>query len=341
MTWEDLITDIVDTIPSVSDIILSEQGDYCVLANGSANKLELPECLRSQWKALMDRLFPEREVQGYTVEGAVTLAGHRFRLSALKHRNGQSVVMRLLPAAIPTPETIHFYPSVVDHFKSLDHGLILLVGPTGSGKSTTIASLLQERMRVAPENVITIEDPIEYLYPSDTRSNIFQREVGRDCASFGDGLRDALRQAPHVIMLGEIRDEETALTALKASESGHLVVSTVHAHSVDQACLRFVKLLANHHVDNVCDALAGTLQMAIAQTLIYNPELKRRVSVHEVALMTSAIATHIRNKKFERIPNELVVGSKRGQFSWERSVEQRVASGLLPQDFDAATRLAV
>lgn len=348
MNWEDLIVDILDSFPGVSDIILCEEGDYCVLANGSANRRQLPAELRSAWPELMQTLFPIdcrehdplAKEEKFTLEGAITLAGSRFRLSALKHSHGASVVMRLLPYSIPTPEDIKLYPSVVDRFLKLDHGLVLLIGPTGSGKSTTIASMIQERMIAVPENIITIEDPIEYVYPQDSVSNIFQREVGRDCESFGGGLRDALRQAPHMIMLGEIRDEETALTALKAAESGHVVVSTVHAHSVDQACLRFIKLLANYNPENVCDALAGTLQLAIAQTLVYNPELKRRVSLHEVMFMTSAIAAHIRNQKFERIPNELTVGSRKGQISWERSVEERIDENLLPPDYEAGHRLA-
>ncbi len=348
MTWDQLITDILDAFPGVSDIILSENGDYCVLANGSANKLTLPECLKGTWPELMRLLFPNQcreanpltQDENFTLEGAVTLAGCRFRLSALKHSHGSSVVMRLLPCSIPTPEKISLYPSMVEHFKNLDYGLVLLIGPTGSGKSTTIASLIQERMNEIPENIITIEDPIEYIYRHDSVSNIFQREVGRDCASFGRGLRDALRQAPHLIMIGEIRDEETALTALKAAESGHVVVSTVHAHSVDQACLRFIKLLANYNPENVCDALAGTLRLAIAQTLVYNPEIKRRVSLHEVMMMTNAIAAHIRSQKFERIPNELTIGSRRGQISWEHSVEDRISQNLLPPDYEAGNRLA-
>lgn len=348
MTWEHLITDILEAFPRLSDIILSENGDYCVLSNGAAHKLKLPECLRDSWPDLMMLLFPNRfrgqdlplDEKTFTLEGAITLAGSRFRLSALKHSQGSSVVMRLLPYLIPKPGEIELYPSVVERFKKLDHGLVLLIGPTGSGKSTTIASLIQERMSGIPENIITIEDPIEYVYQQDSVSNIFQREVGRDCESFGTGLRDALRQAPHLIMIGEIRDEETALTALKAAESGHVVVSTVHAHSVDQACLRFIKLLANYNPENVCDALAGTLQMALAQTLVFNPEIKRRVSLHEVMFMTSAIAAHIRNQKFERIPNELTIGSRRGQISWARSVEERISLNLLPPDFEFGNRLA-
>ncbi len=346
MNWEDLITDILDTFPRLSDIILSEQGDYCVLINGSAQRIPLPDCLRDRWQDLINLLFPDRisdlseDRNAFTLEGAVTLAGSRFRLSALRHSQGQSVVMRLLPYEIPSPNDIHLYPPVVERFKQLDHGLVLLIGPTGSGKSTTIASLIQERLHEVPENIITIEDPIEYVYPHNSVSNIFQREVGRDCESFGRGLRDALRQAPHLIMIGEIRDEETALTALKAAESGHVVVSTVHAHSVDQACLRFIKLLADYNPENVCDALAGTLKLAIAQTLIYNPEIRSRVSIHEVMFMTSAIAAHIRAQKFERIPNELTVGSKRGQISWERSIEHRINEELLPPDFESGNRLA-
>ena len=291
MTWEHLIIDILEAFPRVSDIILSENNDYCVLANGAAHKLKLPDCLSDSWPDLMALLFPNHRTvdddpfhcDTHTVEGAVTLAGSRFRLSALKHSHGHSVVMRLLPFLIPSPEEIDLYPSVVERFKKLDHGLVLLIGPTGSGKSTTIASLIQARMEEIPENIITIEDPIEYVYKQDSISNIFQREVGR---------------------------------------------------------LRFIKLLADYNPENVCDALAGTLQLAVAQTLIYNSEIKRRVSLHEVMFMTNAIQAHIRAQKFERIPNELIIGSRRGQISWERSVGERIAQNLLPANFQIGNRLA-
>jgi twitching motility protein PilT len=173
------------------------------------------------------------------VDSAIDLHGRRYRVSQMVTKGRLRWVLRLLPNVIPKPEEIKVPPAAMKSFLEAKNGLFLICGPTGSGKSTTIASMVLSRAKRRREHVISFEDPIEFFYPEDLPSLISQREMGTDEIDFGKALRAALRQAPDVIILGEIRDGETAEIALQAAETGHVVVATLHTSSAAQTVHAF------------------------------------------------------------------------------------------------------
>lgn len=212
-------------------------------------------------------------------------------------------------------------------FLEAKNGLFLVCGATGSGKSTTIASMILHRAERTQEHVVTFEDPIEYLYPEGTPSLISQREIGEDDHDFGMALRASLRQAPDVILVGEIRDGETAEIALQAAETGHVVVATLHTSSAAQTVQRFLKLVPSDRLENSQASLADTLRLILCQRLLFDDVRQRRFAVHELLLQYDSTMNLIRRGEFKKLDQEMETGSKKGMISWERSIEMRMAEG--------------
>ena len=234
---------------------------------------------------------------------AVSFAGQRFRASVWRQRGTLAVTLRLIPAAVPRLEDLGLPVSVTD-LAELTSGLVLFCGPTGSGKSTSMASVVDRINRSRSEHILTIEDPVEYMH-RDQASLVRQREVGADTASFGIGLRAALRQDPDVILVGELRDAETMQTALTASETGHLVLATVHASSTAQVVNRIVNSFPAAQQDQVRQQLAASLQAVVAQLLLPTAAGDSRVLACEVLVASPAVRNMIRDNRLHELGSVL------------------------------------
>ncbi|MGI8602808.1 MAG: type IV pilus twitching motility protein PilT [Verrucomicrobiales bacterium] len=261
---------------------------------------------------------------------AISFAGRRYRVNRLTTRGRLRWVMRLLPNKIPHPNDIGVPAGAMKAIMEAKNGLFLICGPTGSGKSTTIASLLKYRAERKREHLVTFEDPIEFLFPDKLPSLVTQREMGEDEHNFGQALRASLRQAPDVILVGEIRDGETAEIAMQAAETGHVVVATLHTNSASQTVSRFLKLIPAERVDSAQETLADILRLILCQRLLADPVQNRRFSIHELLLQYDSVANLIRLGQFKKLDQEIETGWKRGLLSWQRSLEIRQSEGFTP-----------
>jgi twitching motility protein PilT len=255
---------------------------------------------------------------------SVTIQGVRCRLNILQSARGIGFAIRLLASFQATLEKLNLHPGLkqlVEH----PHGLILVSGPTGCGKSSTLAAMIQEINLTQARHIVTLESPIEYAF-RPRRSFIRQREVGRDTPSFQQALLDVLREDPDVVMVGEMRDADTLRLTLNAAETGHLVLSTVHSSSCAEALQRIVGAFPPEIQNNVASQLADCLLAVICQRLRFRPDLKMRVPECEVLVGTTPIKAFIRNRDFFKIPQALETGADHGMWTldrYRRWMEQR------------------
>lgn len=241
----------------------------------------------------------------------------RFRVNVYFQRGFAAAALRLIPAQIRTLEELNMPPLMHD-FTKLNQGFVLIVGPAGHGKSTTLAALLDEVNHKRNDHIITIEDPIEYIFSQD-RCIISQREVGMDTLSFNDGLRAVLRQDPDVVMIGEMRDPETIATAMTAAETGHLVFSTLHTNSASQTIDRIIDSFPPNQQGQIISQLASTLVGIVSERLV--PRLGGgRIPATEVMLMNPAIRNLIREKKIYQIDLVIETNVQEGMMSLNRSL---------------------
>jgi len=264
------------------------------------------------------------------VDYAMEIGDCRFRVSRMTTRGRLRWVMRLLPSEIPSPDAISCPPAALKSFLENKHGLFLVCGATGSGKSTTIASMLTARAAMRQEHVISFEDPIEYVLPTNLPSLISQREIGADELDFSSSLRAALRQAPDVIVIGEIRDGQTAEIALQAAETGHAVVATLHTSSAAQTVQRFLKLVPSERMENAMLSFADSMRMILCQRLLLDEQRGKRFPIHELLLEYDSVCGVIRRGEFKKLDHELETGMARGMFSFEHSLKQKEYDGWRP-----------
>jgi len=245
----------------------------------------------------------------------------RFRVNVYFQREFVAAALRLIPAEIRTIEELSLAP-VLHDFARMNQGFILIVGPAGHGKSTTLAAVLDEVNHTRNDHIITIEDPIEYIFSQD-RAIVSQREVGNDTHSFADGLRAILRQDPDVIMVGEMRDPETIATAMTAAETGHLVFSTLHTNSASQTIDRIIDSFPPNQQGQVISQLASTLVSTVSQRLI--PRVGGgRVPAMEIMLVNPAIRNLIRERKIYQVDLVIETSAQEGMLSLNRSLASLV-----------------
>ncbi len=255
----------------------------------------------------------------------------RFRVNIFRQRGSASVVMRLVPNKIPALESLGL-PPVVKSLAEEERGIVLVTGTTGSGKSTTMASMIDHLNRNHSRHVLTIEDPIEFLH-SDRRSIINQREIGNDTDDFSTALRRLLRQDPDVIMIGEIRDAETIETALNAAETGHMVISTLHTLNATETINRIIGLFPPHLQQQVRAMLASTLRGVISQRLVPRIDGTGRLAAVEVLVMTGRARDMILDPaETSRIHEVIREGEYDGMQSYDQSLYNLVMKGLVSVD---------
>ncbi len=245
-----------------------------------------------------------------------TVAGVRCRINILQTARGVGLAIRLLGSFQATLETLNLHPDL-RRIVTPTNGLAIVSGPTGSGKSSTLAALIQEINLSESRHIITIESPIEYTF-RPRRAFIRQREVGRDTPSFEQALLDSLREDPDVLMVGEMREPETMRLTLNAAETGHLVLTTVHSGTCAEALQRIVAAFPADVQGNVCAQLADCLVAVVAQRLRHRPDLNIRVPECEVLFPTTAIKAFIRNREFFKIVHGLETGAENGLYTFER-----------------------
>ncbi len=262
----------------------------------------------------------------YELPAATGGGRHRFRVSLFRQELGLAAALRPVSRRIPSLEELHL-PAAVSQLTEHRHGLVLMTGPTGSGKSTTLAALIGQLHRTRTRHVITIEDPIEFRYPPG-RCLIHQREVGTHVASFADGVRSALRSAPDVILVGEMRDPETIAATLTAAETGHLVLSTLHCGAVGMAVDRIIDAFPQARQRQVRLQLADVLRSVVGQRLLVGTR-GGRVPAVEVLQVTHAVSALIRESRGHHIQTQIQTGRDSGMVPLERSLADLVRAGLV------------
>ena len=259
----------------------------------------------------------------------------RFRVNLHRQRGTLAAAIRALPTEVPTLLQLNLPGTLADLVRPT-RGLVLVCGPTGAGKSTTLAALVGEINRSEARHIVTIEDPIEYEHRNGN-SIVEQIEIGRDAPSFAAALRSSLRQDPDVILVGEMRDLETVATALTAAETGHLILSTLHTSDAAQAIHRIVDVFPPAQQTQIKQQLALSLNAIVCQQLIPRTDGAGRAVAVEVLLANHAVRNHIRNDKLQNLITEITLGKRSGMISLEDSLARLVQQGLITAD-DARAR---
>ena len=254
----------------------------------------------------------------------------RFRLNVFVQQRGVSAAMRVIASRIPTPAELGLSDPMVK-LADLPNGLVLVTGPTGSGKSTTIAALIQHINMTGTHHILTIEDPVEYMY-EDIKSAVQQREVGEHTKSFSEALRHALRQDPDVIMVGEMRDLETIALAITAAETGHLCFATLHTNDAPSAIDRMIDVFPTNQQQQVRVQLSSVLQAVIAQQLIVKKDGSERLAARELMIVTPAISNLIREGKTHLIYTAVDTGGKYGMITMDKALIELVRTGHISSE---------
>ena len=326
---EDLLRLVIEE--GASDMHLSVGAPPAFRIRGEVVKLKLPVLGPEDTEALARSITGEDSIQRVNETGSVdfgfSFRESRFRASVFRQKGSLGVVLRLVPARLLSLEEIGFPPAVRE-LLSLPRGLVLVTGPTGSGKSTTLASMLDVINSTMPSHIMTVEDPIEY-YHNHKVGIVNQREVGSDVTGFAEGLRRALRQDPDVILVGEMRDLETMETAVTAAETGHLVFSTLHTTGAARTVDRIIDAFPADQQGMIRTQLASNLKAVISQLLLPRLDARGRVAAFEIMVNTPSIAALIRDNKSFRISNDILTGAKYGMVTLEASLVDLYLRGLI------------
>ena len=258
----------------------------------------------------------------YEIEGVA-----RFRVNVFRQRKGLGAVFRTIPSKILTADDLGL-PEAVRNFGMLSKGLVLVTGPTGSGKSTTLAAIVDLINETRYDHILTIEDPIEFTHPNK-RCLVNQREIGANTRSFASALRAALREDPDVIMVGEMRDRETIELGITAAETGHLVFGTLHTNSAPKTVDRIIDVFPADQQEQIRSMLAESLKGVVSQVLLRKKGGQGRVAAHEIMVGTSAVSNLIREDKLHQIPSIIQTGKKDGMQLMDQHIMEHLMSGTV------------
>jgi twitching motility protein PilT len=339
ITIDDLLRRMVEL--NASDLHVTAGTEPAVRINGSLERLDSVERLSSDTTMqLLYRIMStdqQKQVEekrqidlSYSIPGLA-----RFRVNVFSQRESLAAAFRMIPAGLKTLEDLGL-PTSLYQFADLPRGLVLVTGPTGSGKSTTLAALIDHINATRSDHIITIEDPIEFLH-KHKRCVVNQREIGSDATSFAEALRGALRQDPDVILLGEMRDLETISTALTAAETGHLVFATVHTQSAPSTVDRLIDVFPAAQQEQIRIQIAGTLQGVVTQTLLPRADGQGRAAALEILIPDDATRNLIRQAKVEQLYSIMQTGTAKGMNTMEQALAEHVTRGTITMEL-ALTR---
>ncbi|MCF0145246.1 MAG: type IV pilus twitching motility protein PilT [Eubacterium sp.] len=273
--------------------------------------------------------FSEIEKIG-ELDMAKTIAGERIRINLFRQQGSVSAALRILSNEIPELDDLGL-PQIVKEFPKYRKGIVLVTGETGSGKSTTLAALINQINRTRSEHIITLEDPIEYIYTPD-RCIINQREIGKDTESYANGLRAILREDPDIILIGEMRDLDTIETAITAAETGHLVFATLHTNSAVETISRIVNVFPAERQEEIRMELSGALQAVLSQQLLVKASGRGRVLACEVMIVTPALQNQIREGKAHQMQSSLLASAMEGSMTMDNCLVDLARKGkITPQ----------
>jgi twitching motility protein PilT len=314
-----------------SDLHLSSGNPPLLRISGDLRPLKVEPLVGDQVKAMIYSIMTEEQRSDYEAEKDLDFAiafgeSARFRVNAFNINRGPAAVFRTIPTVIPSLDDLNA-PAIFKQFTEFEKGLVLVTGPTGSGKSTTLAAMINHINRNHPKHILTIEDPVEFVHKSD-KSLINHREVGKHTKSFARALKSALREDPDVILVGEMRDHETISLALTAAETGHLVMGTLHTSSAAKTIDRIIDVFPAGDKDMVRAMIGGSLQAVISQAL-----LKKvgggRVAAHDLLVGTPAVRNLIRENKIPQIGSMMQMGQRYGMQTMEDAIRDLVARGVV------------
>lgn len=327
---DELLT--VAATTNASDLHITVNSPPIYRINGKLTSFDEDLLMAADTEAMAKRLVNPKDWDTFIEKGELDFSYSisevaRFRLNVYRQRRTISFVARVIPSNIPSLEDINM-PQVLEQLSEKPHGLILVTGPTGSGKTTTLAAMIDYINRRESKHIITLEDPIEYLH-SHKQSIVHQREIGLDTNNFSNGLRAALRQDPDIILVGEMRDLETISTAITAAETGHLVLATLHTNSAAQTINRIIDVFPPHQQSHIRVQIASVLEGIISQRLFPTPDGAGRVAATEILVNHPAIANLIRNEKIDQIANIMQTSRSQGMHTLEMSVKELLAKNAI------------
>lgn len=320
---------------NASDIHITVGVPPIMRINGELRKYGTDIVLPEDTEGMAKEIIPEKLWEQFKAKGELDfsygLPGiSRFRVNAYHQRSCVSLAIRVVPTRIPTLEELEL-PSILKRVAEKPQGLVLVTGPTGSGKSTTLASLIQYMNMSMRKHIVTLEDPIEYLHKHGN-SIIDQREVGFDTNNFSNGLRAALRQDPDVILVGEMRDLDTIQTAITAAETGHLVLGTLHTSSAPATINRIIDVFPPGQQAQIRIQLASVLVSVISQRLFPTVSKTGRRAATEILINNAAVANLIRNEKIHQIISVMQTSKSLGMHTLEMSIKELVQKGIVSKE---------
>ena len=323
------------TKESASDVHISSGEPPMIRIHGDMRKIDMPPLMREDVHTVLYNILNDQQRKAYEehyeLDFAIAITGvGRFRVNAFLQNRGESIVFRTIPEKIPLLEQLNMPPIVAELTKK-EKGLILLTGPTGSGKSTTLAAMLDLINREYKCHILTIEDPIEFVHKSKN-SLVNQRELGSNTHSFSNALRSALREDPDVILVGEMRDLETISLALTAAETGHLVLATLHTSSAPKTVDRIIDVFPAEQQQQIRTMLSESLQAVIAQQLIKRKEGLGRIAALEIMIGTPAVRNLIRENKIAQIPSALQTGRQHGMQTMDQALLDLCRNSLVSKE---------
>lgn len=313
-----------------SDLHLTSGAPPVLRLHGGMMAMNYRELSNQDVQGLVFEILSEKQkkqfIEKWELDCSYSVTGiGRFRCNVFMQRKGLGAVFRVIPEKIKTPEELGL-PLAIVEMAEAHKGLILVTGPTGSGKSTTLAALIHHINLTQDSHILTVEDPIEFVH-SNQKSIINQREVGTHTKSFENALKAALREDPDILLVGELRDLETISLALTAAETGHLVFGTLHTNSAAKTIDRIIDVFPTGQQAQIRTMLAESLKGVIAQNLFKRADTAGRVAAYEIMKCTKAIANLIRENKIHQIPSQIQMGTKDGMILFEKSLEELVRKG--------------